>query len=154
MTRDEPLHVIAPGAQRERIRLVVTVTDGDGQPVPDAVVELWLAGSCADDACAFGRSGTSSDGACRFETVRPSATAGSTGAPHINVCVFARGLLRQLHTRIYFPGDRGLETDPVLTLVDEERRRTLFADADRSQPGRWHFPVRLQGPDETVFFAV
>jgi protocatechuate 3,4-dioxygenase alpha subunit len=153
MTRDEQLRVVTPPGPHEPIELVVRVTDGDGRPVPDGVVELWQAGRCAEDAYAFGRSGTSADGACRFETVRPSVAPGSNGAPHINACLFARGLLRQLHTRIYFPGDAGLEADPVLMLVDEARRRTLFANADCSQPGRWHFHVRLQGPDETVFFA-
>jgi protocatechuate 3,4-dioxygenase alpha subunit len=70
------------------------------------------------------------------------------------VCIFARGLLRQLHTRIYFEGDPALEHDAVLARVPEPRRRTLLARPDPERPGLWLFDVRLQGDDETVFFDV
>ena len=146
----EPLERVQPLGGTARIELVIDVTDGDGKPVPDAVVELWQQpcesrrNPSGEELCAFGRLGTSSDGVCRFETARPPM--------HINVCLFARGLLRQLHTRIYFPGAPGLDADPVLALVPRERRQTLFAIPDGSQPERWRFHVRLQGRDETVFF--
>ena len=71
-------------------------------------------------------------------------------AAHIAVCVFARGLLRHLYTRIYFEGDPLLAADPLLSMVPEERRATLLAA--RSPDGTWEFIVRLQGDRETVFF--
>ena len=134
----------APGLVGEPIRLVVRVTDGDGRPVSDALVELAHAGT-------FGRMPTGEDGSCEFDTVRPgSGTDGDPGR-HLSVCLFARGLLRHLHTRIYFAVDPG---DEVLALVPEERRGTLLAEPDREVAGRWVFPLRLQGPQETVFFNV
>lgn len=147
----------------ERIRLRVTVTDADGRPVDDAVVELWHTGTVADAAArpgdssvaGFGRMPTGADGACEFETVRPARTGSGVGrlqAPHINVCLFARGLLRQLHTRIYFAGDPALDQDAVIALVPEDRRGTLLARRVPEDPARWMFDVRLQGPHETVFF--
>ena len=75
-------------------------------------------------------------------------------ASHINVCLFARGLLRQLHTRIYSPDGDGLAQDPVLALVPANRRSTLMAVADPESPTTWRFQIRLQGLEETVFFDV
>ena len=123
----------------EQISLVITVTDGDVKPVGDAVIELSQAG-------AFGRMPTGEDGTCEFQTTRPTS--------HINVCLFARGLLRQLHTRIYFPDGGGLAQDPVLALVPANRRPTLMAVADPESPTTWRFQIRLQGLEETVFFDV
>jgi protocatechuate 3,4-dioxygenase alpha subunit len=104
----------------------------------------------------FGRLPTGADGACEFETVRPRTSpagqATGTQATHINVCIFARGLLRQVYTRVYFAGDPALASDPVLALVPEDRRDTLLAQPDATRPGRWIFDVRLQGARETVFF--
>ena len=123
----------------EPISLVIEVTDGDGKPVADAVLELTQSG-------AFGRMPTGEDGTCEFQTVRP--------ASHINVCLFARGLLRQLHTRIYFAGEAAVAGDAVLALVPESRRSTLMAIVDAERPATWRFHVRLQGAQETVFFDV
>lgn len=137
----------------EPVRLLVRVTDGDEEPVGDALVELKQDG-------VFGRMATGPDGTCVFETMRPGTTGRSKGtaaddAPHIDVCLFARGLLRQLHTRIYFAGDAALTRDPTLALVPAERRDTLIATPDPSAAnGAWTFHLRLQGPAETVFFAV
>jgi len=131
----------------EAIRLRITVTDGDGQGVTDAMIELSQSG-------AFGRMATDGDGACEFETVRPISARGSSAASHVAVYVFARGLLRQLHTRIYFADDAALPSDPVLALVPGDRRETLLAHPDPQHPGRWRFDLRLQGPGETVFFDV
>ena len=137
----------------EPVRLVVRATDGDGVPVSDALIELVQAG-------VFGRMATGPDGTCEFTTMRPGTTvpkdarAGDV-APHIDVCVFARGLLRPLHTRIYFADDAALTRDPTLRLVPPERRSTLLAMSDPSQTdGAWVFDLRLQGPSETVFFDV
>lgn len=132
----------------EPITLVIRVTDGDGQPVGDAAVEVMQDG-------VFGRMPTGEDGTCTFETVRPPGAATNTAsplAPHIYVCLLARGLLRHLHTRIYFAGDPAIDADPVLALVPEHRRTTLLAHPDGSRPGVWVFELRLQGERETVFF--
>jgi protocatechuate 3,4-dioxygenase, alpha subunit len=136
LTPQPSIGMAAPHAG-ERIRLRVTVTDGDGQPVDDALVEVW-------HGDVFGRMPTDKHGACEFDTVRPAA--------HINVCLFARGLLRQLHSRIYFEGDPGVAADSVLALVPEDRRATLLAHPDPQDSRRWLFHVRLQGAQETVFF--
>jgi protocatechuate 3,4-dioxygenase alpha subunit len=152
----------------EFITLRIRVTDGDGHVVPDALIEIWQVDADGKAAIppptgqqrafrGFGRLPTTDDGACEFETVRPGRAAG-TGedfqAPHINVCLFARGLLRHLHTRVYFSGDPALVEDAVLALVPAERRETLLAKPDPGTPGRWLFDLRLQGDNETVFFDV
>jgi protocatechuate 3,4-dioxygenase, alpha subunit len=129
--------------------LVIAVTDGDAAPVPDALVEIWQPDEASS---AFARQPTRADGTCEFEMLYPAQPAPGQ-APHINVCLFARGLLQQLHTRVYFAGHPALATDPVLSLVPASRRATLVAVADHDRGRRWRFPVRLQGPDETVFFA-
>lgn len=132
----------------EAITLVIRVTDGDGAPLPDALVEVMQEG-------AFGRMPTDDDGTCVFESVRPRVSSNEPGntSPHVLVCLFARGLLRQLHTRIYFAGDPALDRDPVLALVPHDRRQTLLARPDRADGRRWTFDLRLQGAGETVFFA-
>ena len=151
----------------ERIRLRIRVLDGDGAPVPDALVEIWQADAdgvyvrlqdpkdvlTPTGFCGFGRLPTGADGVCVFETIRPGAerdAQGRTQASHINVCLLARGLLRQIYTRIYFAGDPDLQSDAVLALVPEERRATLLAQP--GSPGEWVFDLRLQGEAETVFF--
>ena len=131
-----------------RITLAIRVLDGTGAPVDDAMVELWQADGMG--GYAFGRLGTDDAGRCEFETVQPPAPA--SGAPHVNVCVFARGLLRHLLTRIYFSGDERLAQDSLLALVPEHRRATLVAQPDATSPGRWIFDIHLQGDNETVFF--
>lgn len=157
LTADSALGTLVPdGVSGERLRLQVRVLDGDGEPVPDAVIELYQ----ADGAGAYrqppftgiGRLPTGEDGACVFDTVRPGAVSVGAQAPHVNVCVFARGLLRHLYTRIYFAGDVGLESDPLMTLVPADRRQTLLATPAAGQSGTWQFTIRLQGEDETVFF--
>lgn len=131
----------------EAITLVIRVTDGDGKPLNDAVVEVMQEG-------VFGRMPTGEDGTCVFETIRPRVSSNEPGntSPHVFVCLFARGLLRHLHTRIYFAGDPALDRDPVLALVPRDRRETLLAKPDRADQRRWTFDLRLQGADETVFF--
>ncbi len=149
----------APG---DHISLRIRVLDGEGAAVPDALIELWQADAEGRYSLTpslpveppplfsgFGRLGTDADGWCQFDTVRPGAIAGSGQAPHVNVCLMARGLQRHLYTRIYFDGDAGLEADPVLSLVEAERRTTLIA-RERS-PSAWELVIRLQGDGETVF---
>jgi len=158
-----------PDSKGERIRVRFRLLDGDGGPVPDGMIEIWQADGAGkynhpEDPQAlepdpafrgFGRLATDSDGYCMFETVRPGRAPDGRGhcqASHINVTVFARGLLRHLYTRVYFHGDPALAEDPVLASVPEERRATLIARRDATQPSQWNFDIRLQGEDETVFF--
>ena len=144
-----------PNPDAAAMQLAIYVTDGQGQAVGDAMIEIWVAGG--DGPCAFARLPTHADGTCAFDTVRPAAVTGGAGArqaAHVSVCIFARGLLRQLYTRIYFAGDSALDDDDVLALVPVDRRGTLVATSDSAHADRWIFHLRLQGPDETVFFDV
>ena len=129
-----------------------TVTDGDGAPVPDAMLELWQAeptGRSATDA-AVRPVGTDGDERWSVTTVKPGATPGQ--APHIAVDVFARGLLRHLVTRIYFPDEAEANAaDRCWPRSNAERRATLVAKPDGEG---LRFDVRLQGEGETVFFDV
>ena len=140
---------IVPAGSDDLVRIEGQVLDGNGAPVPDALLEIWQPGT------GFGRARTDSEGAFSFLTAKPGAIPapdGRTQAPHLNVTVFARGLLRHLVTRMYFPDETGANaTDPVLTLVEPARRETLIAN---NCGGVLHFDVRLQGARETVFFAI
>lgn len=161
--------LVPDNVKGERIRLVCTVLDGDGVPVPDAMIEIWQANADGkynhpDDMqkldleprfLGFGRVGSDETGTCVFDTIKPGAVIGSQGvaqAPHINVSVFARGVLKRLATRVYFAGDPQNASDPVLALIPEDRRATLLAISNA--PGIWDFKVRLSGADETVFFDI
>ncbi|EHR50012.1 protocatechuate 3,4-dioxygenase, alpha subunit [Saccharomonospora marina XMU15] len=138
------------------------VTDGAGAPIPDALIETWQADPNGrfdhpDDPRGaqpgfrgFGRCPTTDDGEYGILTQLPGALPGQ--APHIDVSVFARGLLHRVVTRIYFPDNAEANaSDPVLASVPEERRHTLLAQ--RTTDG-YRFDVRLQGEGETVFFDV
>jgi protocatechuate 3,4-dioxygenase alpha subunit len=163
--------VAADGVKGERIRLICRVLDGDGNPVDDAMIELWQADAkgiynhpddpqsakISPDFRGFGRMATGEDGVCVFETIKPGRVPGPNGklqAPHINVSVLGRGLLKRLATRIYFTGEGANPEDAVLASVPENRRSTLLAQADPSHAGEWRFDVRLCGDSETVFFDV
>ena len=161
---------IAPLGHPDTITVHGYVLDGEGKPLPDAFVELWGAdpdgnvsttdGSIRRDPATgdylgrngveftgWGRIQTDANGHWYARTLRPGARGDS--APYISVCVFARGLLMHLFTRIYLPGDdTALAADPLLTRVGE-RRDTLIA-ADERQ-GTYRFDIRLQGEGETVF---
>jgi len=164
-------NIAGQGAKGERVFLTCRVLDGDGIGLPDAMVEIWQADAqgiynhpddplqknCDRGYAGFGRMGTNEDGVCEFETVKPGGVPGPNGqkqAPHLNVAVFARGMLKQLYTRIYFTGGPENENDPALALVPPERRDTLMAKPDPLRPSYWTFDVRLQGERETVFFDV
>ncbi|MEK6243503.1 MAG: protocatechuate 3,4-dioxygenase subunit alpha [Pseudomonadota bacterium] len=161
---------LAPaGVAGERISIEGGVIDGDGKPVNDALVEIWQAN--ADGKYAhpqdrqakplekgfrgFGRSATDDKGVFRFQTIKPGRVPGPEGklqAPHIAVNVFMRGQLKQLVTRIYFPGDPANAEDPVLALVPADRRDTLIAKRGAGKRSALEWSVVLQGRDETVFF--
>jgi protocatechuate 3,4-dioxygenase alpha subunit len=128
------------------------VLDGAGNPVPDGLIETWQAE--ANGHRGFGRCATDQDGWYRIVTVRPAVQAdrdGNPEAPHLDVSVFARGLLHRLVTRIYFPDATENAADPVLSSVGPERRDTLVAT---TVDGGYRFDIHLQGEGETVFFDV
>lgn len=140
----------------ERIRIEGHVVDGDGKPVNDALVEIWQANAAGKygekNFRGFGRSATDNDGKFRFRTIKPGRVPGPGGkpqAPHIAVNIFMRGQLKQLVSRIYFPGDPANEEDAVLALVPAARRATLVAKPSGAVL-EWN--IILQGPDETAFF--
>jgi protocatechuate 3,4-dioxygenase alpha subunit len=155
-----------PEVEGEHMRVRLFVSDGERAPVIDAMVEIWQAdaqgryshpddpqGREADPAfCGFGRVSTDEHGVCVFDTVRPGASGDQ--ATHINITIFARGLLNHLCTRLYFAGDPRLESDPVLSIVPAERRHTLIAKRDAGDSAQWNLDICLQGDDETVFFAI
>lgn len=140
----EAVDPTAPGA----IRIEGQVLDGAGELVADALLEV-------SNSHQFARSRTDPEGAFHFTVRKPAAVRGAGGresAPHLTVTVFARGLLRQLVTRIYFPDEEEANrVDPVLELVDPEKRHTLIA---RSDGGVLNFDIHLQGDRETIFFAL
>jgi protocatechuate 3,4-dioxygenase alpha subunit len=145
---------VVPDGTEGAIWLRGTVYDGAGEPIPDAMIETWQADP--DGAYetpgfrGFGRAPTDADGTWAIHTVKPGAAGGQT--PHVAVAVFARGLLKHLFTRIYFADEEDANAaDPVLAGLDEAARATLVAL--REEDG-YRFDVRLQGPDETAFFAV
>ncbi|HEX8330530.1 MAG TPA: protocatechuate 3,4-dioxygenase subunit alpha [Hymenobacter sp.] len=161
--------LLGPATPGEHILITGRVLDGQGAPVPDAVVELWQADAQGryrtapispkdDDGTAFtgfGRVGTGTQPGARFqfETIKPGAT-GPGQAPHINVVLFMRGSLRGLHTRLYFSDEAAANAqDELLAAVPAARRATLLAQAteDFSRPS-YRFDIRLQGEGETVFF--
>ncbi|MFS4098011.1 protocatechuate 3,4-dioxygenase subunit alpha [Streptomyces sp. AF1A] len=161
---------IAPLGHPETITVHGYVLDGEGRPLPDALVELWgpapdgsipqvdgsirrdpATGGCLGrngvEFTGWGRVQTDADGHWYARTLRPGARG--RNAPYLSVCVFARGLLRHLYTRIHLPGDEAaLAADPLLAQVGA-RRDTLIADEERQ--GTYRFDIRLQGEGETVF---
>ena len=156
-----------PGVAGERVELVLGLYDVEGVLVPDGLIEIWQANSHGrynhpDDRRnlpldtgfeGFGRASTDAKGEAHFTTVRPGRVpwpAGGMQAAHINLSIFARGVLNRLATRLYFDGDPALAEDPVLKMVEPARRDTLLAKRDRA--GLWRLPIHLGGPAETVFF--
>lgn len=163
--------VVASGpTSGERIRVEGRLRDGEGRPLTDGMIEIWQAdpggryrhpadagsSSMDDGFVGFGRSGTDADGRFAFDTVMPGPVArsgGSAQAAHLNVHVFARGLLDRLATRVYFDDDPSREQDPFLLGLPEERRQTLVARRQESKtPTVYRIDFVLQGDGETVFF--
>lgn len=163
--------VLAPAeATGKRIRIEGRVLDGDGQAVPDAVIEIWQANQNGhysdpgnlplDHSCnGFGRTGTDTEGIYWFETIKPGRVAfdeNTLQSPHISVAVFARGLLNHLYTRIYFADEPTNSDDPVLHCVPVERRPTLLAQPETVGHASvvYRLDIVLQGEGETVFFNI
>jgi protocatechuate 3,4-dioxygenase alpha subunit len=146
------------GAAGARITLTGTIRDGDGSLVTDAMVEIWHAdpaGRYDAEFQGFGRCRTDAEGRFRFTTLKPGPVPGrgnTMQAPHVQIAIFARGLMQHLVTRLYFAGEALNETDPLLALVPEARRPTLIAR--ETAPGTWALDIRLQGEGETVFLDV
>jgi protocatechuate 3,4-dioxygenase alpha subunit len=164
-------NLVTSDTSGERIRVEGRVFDGEGQPVPDAMLEIWQAdaqGRFADpqdkralpnaEFRGFGRCGTDANGVYVFDTIKPGSVPDPDGkpqAPHILLAVFARGMLRHLYTRIYFADEAANGGDPVLALVPADRRATLIAAReDGSGNAVYRLDLRLQGDGETVFFDV
>lgn len=163
--------LLTPDALGERIRIEGRVFDGDGAPVPDAMLEIWQAdatgryASPADPNApanatfkGFGRAPTSKDGVYVFDTIKPGRVTGPGGkpmAPHININLFGRGMLRHVFTRLYFADEVANAEDPILALVvDPTARATLIAQRKPgATPPTYVLDLHLQGPKETVFFA-
>jgi protocatechuate 3,4-dioxygenase, alpha subunit len=160
---------LAPaGVFGERIVLEGAVLDGDGVPVPDAILEVWQANAHGKYAHpedrqnkaveagfkGYGRIATDQSGRFCFATIKPGPVPGPRGvpqAPHLVVSVFMRGLLKRLVTRIYFPDDPRNHDDPVLGLIHPTRRHTLIAQRLPGTNDNLRWDVVLQGPRETVF---
>ncbi|SFK37517.1 protocatechuate 3,4-dioxygenase subunit alpha [Falsiroseomonas stagni] len=147
------------GVGGERITLTGRITDGDGAPVVDGLVEIWQAGpdgAYESGFHGFGRCATDAEGRYRFTTIKPGPVPGlgnATQAPHITVTLFARGLMKHVVTRAYFEGEALNATDPVLALVDDPARCATLVARPQGD-GVWTLDIVLQGEGETVFLDV
>jgi protocatechuate 3,4-dioxygenase, alpha subunit len=144
----------APGS----IRIDGLVLDGAGEPVPDGLIEIWHAdaGGRYEGSAGWGRCQTAADGSYGFTTIKPGSVQDPDGgllAPHVSALCFARGLLKPVLTRIYFPDEAEANAaDPVLAaLAGDDERATLVATA--AGPAGYRFDIRLQGDGQTVFFT-
>ncbi len=169
LTRMNRSELAGPGVSGERVTIEGRVVDGDGVPIPDAVIEIWQANSFGKYAhpedlqdkpieagfSGYGRVPTDDAGRFSFTTIKPGAVPGPDGkmqAPHLAVSVFMRGLLKRLVARIYFPNEARNDADFVLSLVEPARRGTLIAGAVPGKAGVLEWNVVMQGEGETVFF--
>jgi len=168
----KPMNVMATDAtQGQQIRIEGQVFDGDGAAIPDVMVEIWQANTFGrynhpDDKqekpldptfTGWGRSGTDEKCFYTFETVKPGLVPGndeSVQAPHINVVVFARGMLVHAYTRLYFADEPANAGDPVLNSIKNKKRRQTLIASPGMENGKtvYRFDIRLQGDNETVFF--
>ena len=154
-----------PGCERvrfaeegEEITLTGRLIDGAGQTLGDSLIETWQlspsgkipsAGKDEPYPHGLGRVETDKDGVYRLTTLMPGSENG--GAPHIDVLVFARGLLKPLRTRVYFADEARVRADPLLKpIAGSPRVNTLIA---KREGAVFHWDIRLQGVGETVFFA-
>lgn len=163
-------HLIVPEGSPGAIRITGAVYDGRGELIPDHLIEFWQPDnegrfadiyghgeqSTLEDFRGFGRYGVEDgDGTYEMITVKPGQVAGTDGrlqAPHIDVTLFARGMLHRVVTRMYFADEpEANAADQVLATVPAERRNTLIA---QPTDDGYRFDIRLQGPGETVFFDI
>jgi protocatechuate 3,4-dioxygenase, alpha subunit len=163
--------IAGPLVEGQHIKLICTLYDGEGTLLPDAMIEIWQANAegkynhpedtqdkkVDPDFRGFGRLASDKNGCCEFETIKPGRVPCWTNvaqAPHLEISVFARGVLKRLVTRAYFTGDAANSEDPVLALVPADRRDTLMARPDPDRPRTWRFEIHLAGDKETVFFDI
>jgi protocatechuate 3,4-dioxygenase, alpha subunit len=172
LLRDDACRQVLAGPESagERIRIEGRLLDGDGECIPDGLIEIWQANGHGrynhplDDRdlpldptfSGFGRSGTDEAGRYWFETIKPGRVpfdGERLQAPHIVVTVFARGLTNHAVTRLYFADEATNADDPVLQRVPKHRRATLLAErAPGDGAAVYRFDLVLQGDGETVFF--
>lgn len=158
-------HLVVPAGTPGAIRVTGVLRDGAGEPVTDGLVETWQAdpdgrfdhpddprGASGSGFGGFGRAATDASGRYEIHTVKPGAI-GDGQAPHIDVSVFARGLLDRVVTRLYFPDEVDANAaDPLLAALAPERAATMVATA--TGPGELRLDIALRGPHETVFLAI
>lgn len=163
--------LISEKTEGERIRIEGYVTDGEGEPVEDAMVEIWQANMYGrynhpldeqdkpldPEFSGHGRAATDVSGKYRFETIKPGSVPGlndAKQAPHVNAIVFARGMLGHAFTRIYFEDETINQDDPILMSIEDEARRKTLISKRKTTDGKtvYRFDIRLQGDNETVFF--
>ena len=163
--------LVSENTDGERIRISGCVYDAEGRPIEDSLIEIWQANSHGrynhpldeqnkpldPEFLGHGRASTDSEGNYRFDTIKPGSVPGpdhKTQAPHINVIVFARGMLSHAFTRIYFEDEPLNRDDPVLASIgDEAHRNTLVARRDEADGAiNYRFDIHFQGENETAFF--
>ncbi|HEY1795635.1 MAG TPA: protocatechuate 3,4-dioxygenase subunit alpha [Stellaceae bacterium] len=174
LARPEWSDLTARHPDGDRIAIEGRIVDGDGAAVPDALIELWQANAAGrynhpDDTQAdkpldpnfrgYGRSATDGEGKYRFVTIKPGPVPGrgnTLQAPHVNLAIFARGMLKQLYTRVYFAEESANPNDPLLSAIDDAAaRKTLIATRDgATTPPTYRFDIILQGDAETVFLDI
>jgi protocatechuate 3,4-dioxygenase alpha subunit len=154
LTRTELVEAGAPGA----IRIEGQVLDGAGEAVPDGLIEIWGADPHGryEGNTGWGRCQTEPDGGYAFTTVKPGGVRepdGTFQAPHVTVLCFARGLLKPVLTRLYFPDEADANAaDPLLAAIEDDAERSTLV-ATESGPAAYRFDIRLQGDGQTVFFT-
>jgi protocatechuate 3,4-dioxygenase, alpha subunit len=161
--------IAGPNAAGERVVIAGRIFDGDGVPIPDAVLEIWQANTYGKYAhpedtqqkpldagfLGYGRIPTDDNGAFAITTIKPGSVTGPEGltqAPHLAASLMMRGLLRRLTTRIYFPDEPLNERDEILHLVEPARRKTLLLIPEAGRAGHFRWDVHMQGEAETVIF--
>jgi protocatechuate 3,4-dioxygenase alpha subunit len=144
------LHHLVAAGHPGAVTVAGRVLDGAGEPVIDAMVEVWQRDERGErpDGFGWGRSGTDAEGRYGFVTVRP----GGPGAPYVSMLVFARGLLKPVHTRMYFPDAPANAADPLLAALEPDEREALTGVAEVD--GRIRFDVHLQGDRQTPFISL
>ena len=163
--------LVSENTEGERIRIEGCVLDAEGRPIEDAMIEIWQANRHGrynhpldaqdkpldPEFMGHGRTSTDIKGNYWFETIKPGSVPGQDGktqAPHINVILFARGMLSHAFSRIYFDDEADNRKDPVLmSIEDEAHRNTLIARREETAGVIvYRFDIRFQGENETAFF--
>jgi protocatechuate 3,4-dioxygenase alpha subunit len=163
--------LVSEDTEGERIRIEGAVFDAEGRPIEDAMIEIWQANRHGrynhpldeqdkpldPQFRGHGRTSTDTEGYYRFETIKPGSVPGpgdSDQAPHINVIVFARGMLSHAFTRIYFEDEPFNQDDSVLMGIEDlAHRNTLVARRQEAEGAViYRFDIHFQGEHETAFF--